>query len=128
MALVKDLMGVGIQAEAANLLGFTSGAVAAAGSSSDSAATAIGKANTFPIVTVASGSANGVKLPADAELMQPYVIVNISSTAGVIFPPTGGSINGDTTTSGSVPLTARGTTICWRYSATGWAAVGGAAG
>ena len=126
MALVKDLCGVGIAPEAAQRLGFTVASIAAAGSSA-SVATAIGKAATLVLVTPSGGS-QGVKLPSDAELGVPYVIANVSSTAALIYPPTSGQINGDTATSGTVPLTARGTTMCIRADATNWVAIGGAAG
>lgn len=126
MALAKDLMGVGIQAEAANRLGFTVASIAAAGSTSADA-TAIGKNETLVMVTPSGGS-QGVKLPSDAELGVPYVIGNVSSTAALIYPPASGQINGDTASTGTVPLTARGTTICIRADAVNWVAVGGAAG
>lgn len=126
MALVKDLCGVGIAPEAAQRLGFGVATVAAAGSS-NADATVIGKGETLVKVTV-GGASRGVKLPADAELGQVYVIANVSSTAALIYPPASGQINGDTATTGTVPLTARGTTICIRANATDWVAVGGAAG
>jgi hypothetical protein len=126
MALAKDLMGVGVQAEAANRLGFTVASIAAAGSSA-SDATAIGKNETLVMVSPTGGS-QGVKLPSDAELGIPYVIGNLTSTAALIYPPTSGQINGDTATSGTVPLTARGTTICIRVDSVNWVAIGGAAG
>lgn len=126
MALAKDLIQVGIQAEAAQRLGFTVASIAAAGSGATDATT-IGKAATLVLVTPSGGS-QGVKLPADAELGQVYVIANVSSTAALIYPPASGQINGDTATTGTVPLTARGTTICIRANATDWVAVGGAAG
>lgn len=126
MALVKDLCGVGIQAEAAQRLGFNVASIAATGSSTTDA-TAIGKWETLTLVTPTGGS-QGVRLPADAELGVPYVIANVTSTAALIYPPTSGQINGDTATTGTVPLTARGTTICIRATNTNWVAIGGAAG
>jgi hypothetical protein len=126
MALVKDLCGVGIAPEAASLLGSTVASIAAAGSSATDA-TIIGKAATVVLVTPTGGS-QGVKLPADAELCVDYIVANVSSTAALIYPPSLGQINGDTATTGTVPLNARGTTICRRVSVTGWIATVGAAG
>lgn len=126
MALVSNLIQVGIQSEAAQRLGYTVASIAAAGSSA-SDATAIGKAATLVLVTPSGGS-QGVKLPSDAELGVPYVVANVSSTAALIYPPTSGQINGDTASSGTVPLTARGTTICIRADSVNWVAIGGAAG
>lgn len=126
MATAKDLVQLGLEPQVAQRLGYTVASIAAAGSSATDA-TVIGKAATVALVTPSGGS-QGVKLPSDAELMQPYIIANVSSTAALIYPPTDGQINGDTATTGTVPLTARGTTICYRTSVTGWIAVGGAAG
>lgn len=126
MALVNNLIQLGMQGELAQRVGFTVASVAAAGSSA-SDATALGKAATLVMVTP-SGASQGVKLPSDAELGVPYVIGNVSSTAALIYPPTSGQINGDTASSGTVPLTARGTTICIRVDNVNWLAIGGAAG
>lgn len=126
MALVNDLMGCGLPDQAAQRLGFTVASIAAAGSDNTDA-TAILKAQTVTQVTP-TGASQGVKLPSDAELMQPYIIANVSSTSALIYPPASGQINGDTATTGTVPLTARGTTVCYRTGATTWIAVGGAAG
>lgn len=126
MALVSNLIQVGIQPEAAQRLGYTVASIAAAGSTAADA-TAIGKAATLVLVTPSGGS-QGVKLPSDAELGVHYVVANVSSTAALIYPPTSGQINGDTASSGTVPLTARGTTICIRADNVNWVAIGGAAG
>lgn len=126
MALVGNLVQLGIQAEAAKRLGFTVASVTATGSSASDAA-AIGKAATLVKVDT-TGASQGVKLPSDAELGVPYVLGNISSTAALIYPPTSGQINGDTASTGTVPLTARGTTMCIRVDSVNWVAIGGAAG
>jgi hypothetical protein len=126
MGLAKDLMGVSIPDQAAKLIGYEKAAVTAAGSS-NSDATTIGKAATLVLVSSTGGS-QGVKLPADAELGVDYVLGNISGNALVVYPPALGQINGDTATTGGVPLTARGTTRCTRVDAINWIAVVGAAG
>lgn len=126
MALATDLMGASLPDVAAALLGSTIASIAAAGSSA-SDATEMEKVQTLALVTPTGGS-QGVKLPSDAELAVPYIIANISSTAALIYPPTDGQINGDTASTGTVPLTARGTTICIRTGVNAWIAIGGAAG
>ena len=75
-----------------------------------------------------TGAAEGVKLPADAELGVWYVIGNTSGNALLLYPPASGQINGDTATTGTVPITARGTTLAIRTAANAWLAVVGAAG
>lgn len=124
--LAKDLMQVGISAEAAQRIGFVTASVTSAGSSA-SDATTLGKDATLVSVDT-GGASQGVKLPSDAELGVEYVLGNISGTAALIYPPTSGQINGDTATSGTVPLNARGTTRCVRVSSTAWLAIVGAAG
>lgn len=125
MSLAKDLMQVGIPDQAAVRLGFQQATVAATGSGASDAA--VLKASQTLVSTTGAAS-TGLKLPADAELGVPYVIANLDANAKLIYPPTGGQINGDTATSGTVPLTARGTCIVFRLDATNWCSVGGAAG
>lgn len=126
MALVNNLIQLGVQGEAAQRLGFTVASVTSAGSTAADATT-LGKAATLVLVNT-GGASEGVKLPSDAELGVPYVLGNISGTAALIYPPTSGQINGDTASSGTVPLTARGTTMCIRVDNINWVAIGGAAG
>lgn len=124
--MVTDLMQVSIPDQAAQRLGFTAANITSAGSSATDA-TSIGKAATLVRVDT-GGASQGVKLPSDAELGVWYVLGNISGTAALIYPPTSGQINGDTATTGTVPLNARGTTACIRTGATSWLAIVGAAG
>ncbi len=126
MSLAKDLMQVGIPDQAAVRLGFQTASVTAAGTSNSDATTLL-KSQTLVLVTVGS-STPGVKLPADAELGVPYVIGSISNNGGAVYPPALGQINGDTVTTGGVPLTARGTTICIRVDTVNWVAIVGATG
>lgn len=126
MPLAKDLMQVGIPDQAALRLGFTTASVTAAGTTS-SDATVLLKMQNLVLLTVGA-STPGVKLPADAELGVPYFIGNISNNAGAVYPPALGQINGDTVTTGGVPLTARGTTICVRVDTVNWIAIVGATG
>lgn len=126
MALAANLVQLGLEPQVAQRLGYVVASVAAAGSDSTDA-TVLGKAGNLVLVTP-SGASQGVKLPSDAELGVPYVIANVSSTAALIYPPTSGQINGDTATTGTVPLTARGTTMCIRTGVNAWVAIGGAAG
>lgn len=125
MALAKDLMQVGIPDQAALRLGFQIASVAATGSSSSDAAVLL-KSQT--LVTTTGSASTGLKLAADMELGVPIIIANLDGNAKLIYPPTGGQINGDTASTGTVPLTARGTCIVTRIDTTNWCSVGGAAG
>lgn len=125
MSLAKDLMQVGIPDQAAVRLGFQVASVAATGSGASDAATLL-KSQT--LVTTTGSASTGLKLASDMELGVPIIIANLDANAKLIYPPTGGQINGDTASSGTVPLTARGTCIVVRIDSTNWASVGGAAG
>lgn len=126
MAIAKDLVQLGLEPQVAQRLGFVIGSAASAGSTA-SDATTLGKDATLVSVT-STGASEGLKLPSDAELGQPYVLVNTSANALLVYPPTSGQINGDTASSGTSPLAARGTSIYIRTSVTAWAGICGAAG
>lgn len=123
MALAKDLMGVGLPDQAAQRLGFVSGSLAATGSTNADAAQMLKDAT---VITVTGSASTGVKVPADAELMQPYLIVNDDANAKLVYPGTGNNFNGKTATTGTVALNANGSTLVWRVSSTKWAALVGA--
>lgn len=123
--LAKDLMQVGIPDQAAQRLGFVLGTATGAGTTNADAFQLL-KAPT--LVTITGAVNSGVKLPADAELGVLYVLASADSDAMLIYPGTSISINGDTATTGTVPLNARGTVLCMRTSATAWVCVVGAAG
>lgn len=125
MSLAKDLMQVGIPDQAALRLGYQVAAVAATGTTNADAAVL---KTSQTLVTTTGAAATGLKLPADAELGIPIIIANLDANAKLIYPPASGQINGDTATTGTVPLTARGTCIVVRIDTTNWASVGGAAG
>ena len=123
MATATNMMGVGYSAEQAVLMG--SGAVAAVTAAGTTAGTAtvLKKAQNNVAVT-AAGGADSIKLPADADLMVPYIIYNPSGTTANVFPPTLGTINGGTATTGSIALTTLKAIVLYRYSSTGWLWVG----
>lgn len=125
MSLAKDLMAVGMPGEQAKRVGFAVSSLASAGTTSADAAQASASAT---LVLVTGAAASGIKLSADAELGVPYVYAGTDANAKLIYPPTGGQINGDTVTTGTVPLVARGTVMCIRVDNTNWVAVIGAAG
>lgn len=69
---------------------FAAEAITAVGTAQVGAAELTGGLN---IVTTASGQ-TAVVLPANAAAGSPIVVRVTSATAGLVFPPTGGSING----------------------------------
>lgn len=94
MALQADLVGLGLPSDLATLLGQSDlTAITAAGTSQGTAAS-LSASNT--IVTAASTSAQGVKLPATASRTRLFFIQNSpsSSVALNVYPPTGVQFSG----------------------------------
>ena len=118
MARDVDLMGLGTAAKLAALEGYGAVAAVTAAGTTTADATVIKKAQDFVSMT-ATGS-DGVRLPADAALMKPYIIYNSSGSTGLIYPPTLGTLNGGTATTGTLSLTTLKVAMFMRYSNTGW--------
>lgn len=120
MAQAKDLMsGAGFSAPAANMLGFNAGAVTAAGTTSG-AATAIPPTVTWANVTTASSN-TGVKLPVATALnplplYTPVVVSCTGGQTGVVYPPSGATVNGTT----SVDVSDNTMKTFYQVSATAW--------
>ncbi len=93
MSLAQDLAGVGLSPEVAFRLGFTNRTLAGAGTA-QSGATAI---TTNATLGTTAGGATAFLLPSTAELWTPYLFINTSATAALIYPPVGGAINGGST-------------------------------
>jgi hypothetical protein len=89
MSLSNDLTGIGMAPEQALRLGFQNTAKAGVGTAQVGAAAI---SSTLTTATTAVGQTAFV-LPSNAELMVPYIVVNTSATAALVFPPSGGAIN-----------------------------------
>ncbi len=125
MSLAQDLCQIGFEPQAAQRLGVTLGTATGAGTTNADAFQLLKDAT---LVICDGAASSGFKMPADAELGVAYTLASADSDAMLIYPGTGLNFNGDTDTTGTVPLNARGTTVCTRVSATRWIAVVGAAG
>jgi uncharacterized protein (DUF111 family) len=90
MPKTSDLMGLGIPAAPANLLGDEIATLAGVGTA-QSGAGAIGSG--FTKLTTASGQ-TAVVLPSNAPLLRSYSVFNSSATTALVFPPSGAAING----------------------------------
>jgi hypothetical protein len=126
MPTTSDLITLGVPAELAQRLGYLdNGSRAAttivAAGTTQGAGTVIKRPQTWLIVTTAGG-ATGVVLPANAELLVPYLTrVVAGGTTGLLFPNTGASINGGTATTGSVNIAAGQTRMTMRIGPNDWA-------
>lgn len=111
MATVDQLVSLGTPAELAKRLGWTpisvttTGAVQGAGGG---LLRGIGKK--MVLATFASGS-DAITLPSEAEVGDEIMIVNISATAGVIYPHVGGAFNGNSA-NGTIAMAAAGSATC----------------
>lgn len=123
MSLAKDLMQMGIADIPAQRLGWTIGTITGAGTTNADAAVC---SATATLVQVSGAGASGIKLSANAELGVEYIYANITANTINVYPPTGGNLNGDVTTTGLVPMIARATVMCIRVNTTDWAVVIGA--
>jgi hypothetical protein len=92
MSLAVDLMGVGLPQEQATRLGYSALTTIAGVGTAQSGAAAIPNFVNAVLATTAGGQ-TALRLPSDAELNVPYLVVNSSATAALVFPPSGGAIN-----------------------------------
>ncbi len=115
MSLSADLVGIGMVPEQALRLGYINTALAGVGTAQSGAAAI--KTNLIT-GTTASGQTAFV-LPSNAELMVPYIVVNTSATAALVFPPSGGAINA-AGSNASVSIAQNLARVFYRVSSTRW--------
>lgn len=101
MPLTSDLIGSGLAPAAANRLGHNIKSVTGAGTSQSSGPTL--EPWSVNLLTTAS-SQTACTLPAGAEVGSTVEVYNITSTAGLVFPETGATIDLGTATTGSVSI------------------------
>lgn len=113
MASVSSLMGIGMAAELAKRVGWTPVTIATTAATQGTGALR-GPGNKLVSATFTT-AADAVTLPSDAEIGDEIIIANVSANAGVIFPPSGGNINGESANA-STAIAAQGTTgNAWRF-------------
>jgi hypothetical protein len=98
MAIIPNLMGVGFSSAQAGAVGLTpSATVAGAGTAQKTDSAAITASNLLAlglnIVTTAGGQ-TAVQIPSTMPVGGEMWINNTSATAALLFPPSGGTING----------------------------------
>src|SRR5262245_35091642 len=98
MPLSTQFMGAGMPAEFSRLEGYNPAvAVTAAGSSSANATVLLPAQNL--VLMTATGS-DGVRMPAGIGLVKAHIVVNVSASAGLVYPPTGYNFAGGSTDAG----------------------------
>jgi len=91
-SLATDLMGVGMPQEQAIRLGTSALTTIAGVGTAQSGGASIPQLTNNVLATTAGGQ-TALVLPSTAEIGVPYFVTNSTSTAALVFPPSGGSIN-----------------------------------
>lgn len=95
MPVAQNLIAIGIPPAQAEQLGYSNlTPVTAAGTTSVTAF--VIKSQVTQIEVTASFGNTALMLPEDAEFQQDYLVFNPSVVTALVFPPTGGAINGQT--------------------------------
>jgi len=90
--LAADLGQVGLNMQAAEVLGFSALTTIAGVGTAQSGGAAIPRYVNNVLATTSSGQ-TALVLPSNAPLEYPYFVTNSSSTTALVFPPSGGAIN-----------------------------------
>jgi len=98
MAIIQNLMGVGFSSAQAGAMGLTpSATVAGSGTAQKTDSAAITASNLLALglnVVTTAGGATAVQIPSTMPVGGEMWINNTSATAALLFPPSGGTING----------------------------------
>ena len=117
MSTVLDFMGLGMPGPLANRLGNTPATVAGVGTAQTGGATL---QTTATLATTSSGQTAFV-LPSGASLGRPFWFFNSSATTALVYPPSGGAIQGGSTDA-AFSVAQNKTVIFMRLSSTAWCA------
>jgi len=122
MALATDLMGVGLPAEQATLIGQSDLTTYAATGTTQGTAKALSTSNNK---VTTSSSNTGVILPSTASLTRLFFIQSDSANTNtlIVYPPTGGNFSGLAANTG-ISIPAGGFIVLDRQSSTYWGVVG----
>jgi hypothetical protein len=121
MGKTSDLMGLGVPGPLASNIGYEAVTVVAAGTTA-ATATEIGLQASFVVADTGS-SLTGLKLNSATPLFKPIIITNPDSDTAIIYPPTSGTINGGTATTGGQNLAQNKTAIYIRQTDVKWVSI-----
>lgn len=123
MALVADLIGVQLPWGQSGLLGESIGTVAGAGTTQGAGTALFTDVAAYTMIRgTATGGATAFTLSSNMILAKPYTFTNTSSTTAVIFPFSGGAINGGSTDA-SISVAQNVTVVLIRESTTAVVAI-----
>ena len=126
-AITTDLMGSGVPAAQARLLGLLPvQTIAGAGTAQKTDSAAITAANLLPeqgmVTATTASSQTALQIPSTMPLGAAIVLRVSSATTALLFPPSGGAINGGSTDA-SVNIAQNKPTIVMRMSTTVFVAI-----
>lgn len=117
LSTADSFTGFGVPAQLANLLGANASLLNCVGTAQSGAAVVLSRNTELNT----SGGATAAVFPSDAGVMQPYFIVNPDATTGLVFVPSGHTVNGSL--NGSVSIAQNKAAIIWQYKPKFWASV-----
>lgn len=122
VASADTLMGLGLPAQLAQLLGGNPSQITCAGTTQGSGPI-IKSTNTELVVVVSQTSCSLPVTPDNANVMVPYNVFNpaAGANAGLVFVPSGHTVNGSL--NGSVSIPQNKSAIIWQYKPKFWASV-----
>src|SRR6185369_8863832 len=94
MPASQDLMGLGMNAILAQLVGQDPQAVTAAGTTQATARAASGD-----VIEMTATGSDGIILPT-GPICQPFFVINSSASTGLVYTPVGSTLNGLASTTG----------------------------
>jgi len=115
MPSAKDLIGVGVPAAQATVLGLTVTAKTGVGTAQ---ATGTPITSNLSVLTTASGQ-TAFRLPSNGIGGGPYIVFNTTSDAALVFPPSGGNIQGGSTDA-SFSVAQNKSAMFFKNTATNW--------
>lgn len=116
MARPQDLMGLGMPPTLASALGNEPQALTATGTTQGGAA-----AIRSHLVTMTATGADGIVLPSNALVGTPYFVFNSSGSTGLVYCPSGQTMN--TTSNGSLSVTTHKLAVFIQASKGVWASI-----
>lgn len=115
MAMISDLMGLGMPGPLASLLGNTPTTIAGVGTSQAGAA----KLNASMVQLTTGSGQTAFIFNSAASLSRLYFIYNSSATTALLFPGVGGTIVGSSQDA-SLSLAQNKSVMVWHYSSLIW--------
>lgn len=119
MSTATNLMNLGVPAEQAKRTGWSIVSATTTATTQNSAGGALtGQGNKLVRATIA-GAGHAVTLPLNADVGDEVEVYNETATAGVIYPPTGATLN-QLAANTSTALAANASARCIKIGATAW--------